>query len=185
MTKSIFENFNGIVEVEVGKPWKIRVTIDDNLEKLLTFSEDKTAHALTLSFKGIDKNRMYIENTKIKISITMPEISVVSNNGNSDVTVRNVVGSYLNFENFGNGNCAISGTIDLLDINRSGNGDINASRLSAKQVKVSSNGNGDVSVNASNEFSAQSSGNVDVTNIDKAKFDSKSSKKGNGELILK
>ena len=179
-----FENLDGKIEVEIGKPWNISVTIDDNLEPLLIFTENKSEKELKVQFKGNKNNQMYIENTNFKIKITMPEASVIKNTGNSDLVVKNIIGRYFRLENTGNGDSKISGTIDSLDINKTGNGDVNTENLMVKKATLKSTGNGDLIVNVSEELSAKLTGNGDIINKGKAKFDANSKKSGNGDLIV-
>ncbi len=179
-----FENLDGKIEVEIGKPWSITVTIDDNLEPLLIFTENKSEKELKVQFKGNKNNQMYIENTNFKIKITMPEASVIKNTGNSDLVVKNIIGRYFRLENTGNGDSKISGTIDSLDINKTGNGDVNTENLMVKKATLKSTGNGDLIVNVSEELSAKLTGNGDIINKGKAKFDANSKKSGNGDLIV-
>ena len=90
-----FNDLDGKLEIEVGKPFSISITIDDNLEKLLSVLEDSAEKTLTVSLKRNRNNKMYIEDTKIKVKITMPFLMEVSNNGNSGLSVTNI-----NAENF-------------------------------------------------------------------------------------
>jgi Putative auto-transporter adhesin, head GIN domain len=182
--KVSFENLDGKIEVEIGKPWNITVTIDENLENLLVFAENPSENELKVQFKGNKNNQMYIENTNFRIKITMPEASVIKNTGNSNLMVKNVFGNYFRLENTGNGDSKISGTIDTLDINKTGNGDVNTENLMAKKATLKSTGNGDLIVNVSEELSAKLIGNGDIINKGNAKFDSNSKKSGNGDLIV-
>ncbi|QBN19072.1 GIN domain-containing protein [Flavobacterium nackdongense] len=182
--KVSFEDLDGKIEVEIGKPWSITVTIDENLENLLTFTENQSEMELKVRFKENKNNKMYIEETNFKIKITMPEASVIKNTGNSDMVVKNVFGRYFRLENTGNGDSKISGTIDSLDINKTGNGDVNTENLIAKKATLKSTGNGNLIVNVSEELSAKLTGNGDIINKGKAKFDANSKKSGNGDLIV-
>lgn len=183
--KVYFEDLDGKIEVEIGKPWSILITIDDNLESLLRLSENVSENELKIQFKGNKDNQMYVENTNLKIKITMPEASVIKNSGNSNLNVQNISGRYFKLENTGNGDSNVSGTIDVLDINKIGNGDVDASNLNVKKAELKSTGNGDLTVNVSETLSARLTGNGDIINTGKANFDSGSKKSGNGDLILK
>ena len=183
--KVYFEDLDGKIEVEIGKPWSILITIDDNLESLLHLSENVSENELKIQFKGNKDNQMYVENTNLKIKITMPEASVIKNSGNSNLSVQNISGRYFKLENTGNGDSNVSGTIDFLDINKIGNGDVDASNLNVKKAELKSTGNGDLTVNVSETLSARLTGNGDIINTGKANFDSGSKKSGNGDLILK
>lgn len=181
--KVYLEDLDGKIEIEIGKPWSISVTIDDNLKHLLVFSENTSEYELKIQFKDNKNNKKYIEKTNPKIKITMPEASVIKNEGNSDLDVNNVFGRYFRMENTGNGDSKIIGTIDVLDINKTGNGDVNAENLIAKKATLHSTGNGNLIVNVSDTLSAKVSGNGDIINKGKAKFDANSKKSGNGKLI--
>jgi hypothetical protein len=182
--KVYFEDLDGKIEVEIGKPWSVLITIDNNLESLLHLSENVSENELKIQFKGNKDNQMYVENTNLKIKITMPEASIIKNSGNSNLSVQNISGRYFKLENTGNGDSNISGTIDVLDIIKTGNGDVDASNLNAKKAELKSTGNGDLTVNVSEILSAKLTGNGDIINTGKAKFDSGSKKSGNGDLIL-
>lgn len=181
--KVSFEDIDGKIEVEIGKPWSISVVIDDNLESLLTFSENTSENELIVAFKNNRNNRMYVEDTNVIIKITMPEASVITNSGNSNISITGILGRYFRIEINGNGDATCSGTVDQLDVEKSGNGDINAKEIKAKNVKIKSSGNGDVIVNAAENLTAKNNGNGDVKNFGKAAFDSSSRSIGNGELI--
>ena len=183
--KVYFEDLDGKIEVEIGKPWSVLITIDDNLESLLHLSENVSENELKIQFKGNKDNQMYVENTNLKIKITMPEASVIKNSGNSNLNVQNISGRYFKLENTGNGDSNVSGTIDILDIIKIGNGNVDASNLNVKKAELKSTGNGDLTVNVSETLSARLTGNGDIINKGKANFDSGSKKSGNGYLILK
>jgi hypothetical protein len=183
--KVYFEDLDGKIEVEIGKPWSVLITIDDNLESLLHLSENVSENELKIQFKGNKDNQMYVKNTNLKIKITMPEASVIKNSGNSNLSVQNISGRYFKLENTGNGDSNVSGTIDILDIIKIGNGNVDASNLNVKKAELKSTGNGDLTVNVSETLSARLTGNGDIINKGKANFDSGSKKSGNGDLILK
>ena len=181
--KVYFENLDGKLEVEIGKPFSISVTIDDNLVDIFSITENTTEHQLSLSFKDNWNNNKYIENTHFKVKITMPEASVIKNIGNSNLMVTNVTGRYFRMENTGNGDTEISGSTYSFEVVKSGNGNIIAEKLLAKKADIINTGNGDVAINVSEQLTAQLNGNGDVKNVGKAKFDNKSKKMGNGDFI--
>lgn len=182
--KISFQDLDGKIEVEIGKPWSITVTIDDNLESLLSFSENVSDKELRIQFKGNKNNQMYVEDTNLRIRITMPAASLIKNLGNSDLLVKNIMGRYFKLENTGNGDTKISGMVDVLDIAKTGNGDVNAENLVTTSADLKSIGNGNLTVNVSQKLTAKLIGNGDISNNGKAKFDSNSKKSGNGDLIV-
>lgn len=182
--KISFQDLDGKIEVEIGKPWCITVIIDDNLESLLSFSENVSDKELRIQFKGNKNNQMYVEDTNLRIRITMPAASLIKNLGNSDLLVKNIMGRYFKLENTGNGDTKISGMVDVLDIAKTGNGDVNAENLVTTSADLKSIGNGNLTVNVSQKLTAKLIGNGDIINNGKAKFDSNSKKSGNGDLIV-
>ena len=180
-----FEDLDGKIEVEIGTTWSILVTIDDNLFPLLAFKDNQPEHELTLYFKRNGNNKMYIEDTNIKIKVTLPEASVICHTGNSSLHIKNVLGRYFRIENRGNAMTTISGTVDVLDVKNTGNGNTFAEKLMVKKATIKCSGNGNVKVNANEVITAKASGNGSVMNFGKALFDGSSSSTGNASLTNK
>jgi hypothetical protein len=180
--KVVLQDLAGQVAITIGKSFAVSVQIDDNFLPLLQVTENDGKLIVKLS--NNKNNRLYIEKNNIKVNISMPEASVIENDGNTDVAIRGVVGRYFRLENYGNGNAKVDGQIDELDIVKSGNGDIDATGLLAKNAKVSANGNGDVKVNVATEFKVSGSGNGDVINKGAAQPAAGSQLRGNGEIIV-
>lgn len=70
--KIYFDDLDGKLEVESGLTFSVTVTIDNNLEFLLAIDENKSTNKLKIYFKGNNDNNLYIEDTHIKIKVTMP-----------------------------------------------------------------------------------------------------------------
>ncbi|WP_035669299.1 GIN domain-containing protein [Flavobacterium sp. 83] len=162
-----FDDLDGKLEIEVGKPFSITITIDDNLSSLLTLVEYSHDKQLTIALKGNRNNKMYIENTKIYVKITMPFILEVSNNGNSGLTVTSVNSKNFKSVNPVNGSTTLSGLVDNLEIICRGNGNLNAEKLIAKNAKITCSGNGNARVNATNIIESIKSGNGNIVNVNK------------------
>lgn len=160
-----FDDLDGKLEIEVGKPFSISITIDDNLVNLLTLVENTDNKLLTISLKGNQNNKMYIEETKIKVLITMPFLSEVSNNGNSGLIVKNINSKNFKSENPENGSTTLSGIVDNLEVVCKGNGNLDATKLIAKKAKVICRGNGNAKLNVSGELEQTRSGNGNIKNV--------------------
>ncbi len=178
--KLALDNLDGRIDVEVGKTFSISVSIDDNLDQLLALQVQ--SGKLSISLRGNENNRLYVENSSIRIKITMPEISVLQHNGNSRLMIDGIAGRYLRLENMGNGQALLKGTVDELDIVKNGNGEIDARLLSAKTVAIKAMGNGDTRINTNNAFRANGTGNGDVINYGKGMAAAGSSVEGNGSI---
>ncbi|WP_264522390.1 DUF2807 domain-containing protein [Flavobacterium sp. N1994] len=167
--KVFFDDLDGNLQIEVGKPFSISITIDDNLINLLSVIEDSSKKGLTISLKGNRNNKLYIEDTKIKVTITMPFLSEVSNNGNSGLNVTNINSKNFKSINPVNGSTTLSGIVDNLEVLCKGNGNLNATKLQAKKAIIVCKGNGNAKVNVSNEIKQTRSGNGNIQNIGSAK----------------
>ena len=173
----------GTIKVEVGKPFSISIDIDDNLAAL--FRVNETDGELKIQLEGNEYNKLYLENTNIKITVTMPEVSVVRHRSNADMNITGITGRYFRIKNSGNGTATIKGSIDELDISSGGNGGVKAEEMIAKLVKVEKSGNGDVYIKTDNAFTATGSGNGDVINKGEGLPDKSSGISGNGEIKYK
>lgn len=177
-----FEDLDGNIEVEIGKPFSVKIDIDENLEPLLYTSREEKEYELTIGLKGNKNNKLYVEDTRIKVKITMPEASVIRHRGNSSLSVTGIIGRYFRLENEGNGSAILQGMIDDLDIKKNGNGEVKAQKLVAKMAKVKSYGNGNVQVNTQISLTAHGSGNNSVMQFGPGKIDPISGIMGNGEV---
>lgn len=167
--KIYFDDLDGIIQIEVGKSYSVSITIDDNLLDLLAVAENSETKGLTIYFKGNKNNKMYIEDTKIKIMITLPFLSEVRNNGNSGLVVTNINSKNFKVENPVNGSTTLSGIVDNLEVVDKGNGNLNAVNLLAKKATIICRGNGNVRVNVSETLTGKKSGNGNIINVGKAK----------------
>lgn len=86
--KLSLQDLDGKIEVEIGKEFSISITIDDNLLPLLSFEETSSENELKIFFKNNTNNNKYIEDTNVKIKITMPKILEIKHSGNSSLIVK-------------------------------------------------------------------------------------------------
>ena len=82
------KDLDGKIELEGGKPFSIKIAIDDNLEPLLLVNEKN--NTLIIELNKNKNNRRYVENSSIKILITVPQLSKVLQTGNSNTFIKNV-----------------------------------------------------------------------------------------------
>jgi hypothetical protein len=183
--KISFEDLDGKIEVEVGKSFSVKIDIDENLESLLYVSKEEKEGVLTVGLKGNTNNKQYVEDTRIKVKVTLPEASVIQHRGNSSLHVTGLVGRYFRLENDGNGDASLQGSIDELDIKKEGNGNVNARNLVAKTAKVKCYGNGNVDVYSQISLATHGSGNGNVGQFGPGKIDPISGIMGNGSVRVK
>lgn len=173
----------GKVEVQVGKDFSVALKADDNLVDMILITEENGQ--LWVQIRDNDRNRKYIEDTHILVKITLPEISVLQYKGNSNIELKGLTGRYFRLETEGNGDCEIVGSIDQLDIEKTGNGDVKAEQVKAKKVKIETYGNGNTQVYATETVSVKGSGNGDVIISGPATLEPGSALKGNGDIQRK
>jgi Putative auto-transporter adhesin, head GIN domain len=178
--KISFEDFDGKIDVEIGKPFSIKVEIDDNLEPRLQVKNEEGL--LTIKLQGNLNGKLYLEKTHIKIKVSLPEASVINHRGNTKINVSGISGRYFRLENVGNGDVALKGNTEELDIKKTGNGSIDAKNLLTKTAKVKSYGNGNVAVNAQILLTANGAGNCSVMQFGQGKIEPMSGIIGNGEV---
>ena len=178
-----FEDLDGKIEVEVGKPFGITVTIDDNLYPLLEVIKNDSNNHLIIRLKANQNNKMYIEDTKIAIKVSLPMATFLKNDSNSNMNVVGITGNYLKVATLDNGSTTLAGKIENLETINNGNGVLNAKQLIVKNAKIKASGNGNVYVNVSDFIIAKTSGNCTVVCVGKAKFDVKSTSLGNSRFV--
>ncbi len=165
-----FDDLDGKLEIEVGKPFSISITIDDNLVNLLNLIENAEDKRLTIALKGNRNNKMYIEDTKIKVLISMPFLDEVSNNGNSCLRVININSKNFKSKNPVNGSTMLSGIVDNLEVKCAGNGNLNAKNLKVTNAKVTCCGNGNAHVTVDKIIEVKKTGNGNIENSGNAKY---------------
>ncbi len=183
--KLTFEGFNDDVQIQIGNKFNIEITSKEENETNIQFKYNKEEGELILNVEPKTGKELYDETDTHKIKIILPEISVVKNFGNSDITINGIVGRYFRAESNSNGSVICQGAIDFLDIDKIGDGNVDAKKLIAKKAKIRNYGNGDVVVNVSEELTAKATGNGRTVNYGKAKFDAQSSKSGDADFINK
>jgi hypothetical protein len=135
-------DLDGVMEVEAGKEFSVTAVIDDNLAPLLEANVDNGC--LTIQLKGNLYNKLYVEETNIKIKISLPMVSFIKHRSNGKLTVNGITGKYFGIKNTGNGNAYINGSVDELDIVCRDNGSVYATGTKAKKVKAERSGNGNI-----------------------------------------
>jgi Putative auto-transporter adhesin, head GIN domain len=177
----IIEDFDGIVEIEIGKAFAIKVEIDENLEPRLRVNKNGS-NQLKLYLDGNTNGKLYLEDVNIKIKISMPSASFIRHRGNTNVSINGVKGHHFKLEQSGNGDVEIEGEVNELDIDKKGNGDVNARKLITKTAKIKTHGNGDITVFAQISLTAIGQGNGDVYQAGPGEIENISGISGNGSV---
>lgn len=177
------QGVNGKIVIEIGKPFSIVLKVDDNLDSLIRF-EKLNENRLRIAL-WVPRPYTWLMESHITIHITMPEISVFSNQSNADVLINGLMGRYLRISNQGNGDVRVRGTVvDELDIVNNGNGDVVTDELPSKKAALDKSGNGNVTLRTNENFRVRMAGNGDVLNkgTGRAIIETQS---GNGKVVYR
>jgi len=144
------------LEITLGDAQQVTMSIDDNLWDNL----EAEVHGGTLEI-GWDKSCSPEGDSKVVIVVR--KLDSLNIHGAADVEISGYHGKSFEFEVSGAAELEMEGTVDDLDIQVSGAGEIDTRELKAKNVKVGVSGAGNAKVFASNSFEGRVSG---VGNID-------------------
>lgn len=157
------QGLHGKLLIETGKSFSIAVKADNNLDSLIRFeklNENRLRIALV-----VPRPYTWLMESHITIRISLPEISVLTNQSNADVQIGGLTGRYLRINNQGNGDVRLHGTVmDQLDLLNNGNGDVVTDELPSKKVTLEKSGNGNVTIRTNENFRVRMAGNGDVLN---------------------
>ena len=106
-----------------------------------------------------NNGKLYLEKTNIRIKITMPSTVSFYHQGNANVKITSMDARKFLLESRGNGSVTLQGSVNQLEIDKDGNGNVDASKTLTKTAKVKNIGNGDVKVNSQVSLAAYGKGN--------------------------
>ncbi len=179
--KIYLADLDGEVAITAGPSFSIAIAIDDNLEPLLIVKEN--AGKLTVAFEGNRNNKRYVEDSHVKITITLPSLIFLENNGNANATVTGISDTSFEIQNLANGSATLSGAVQDFEIRKTGNGNVNAQALTAENASIKASGNGSVRINTSNDFTVKATGNGNISNSGSGQPNASSAISGNARFI--
>lgn len=125
--------------VNVGGPESISVTADENLHKVIQVDSDPGElwiHPSAGSYTLSSKKEAADGASAIKIDVTVPSLEKISSMGLGHIVINNLRGPKFTIDTVGNGNFTLTGEVDHLTLELSGQGDVDASGLVAKKVTL-------------------------------------------------
>ncbi|MDZ4724489.1 MAG: head GIN domain-containing protein [candidate division Zixibacteria bacterium] len=143
------------ITIVVGGSQTVSLSFDDNLINNLELE----VHNGILEISG---RGSYSAEKSGELVITMPKLEEIDTRGSGSIEIAEFKGGRFFFHNSGSGNFRASGTVDELDIDLDGSGNIDTRELIAKEVTVSLDGSGNIRVFAQDSFdgSLNGSGNI-------------------------
>jgi len=148
------------VDIEVGGKQSVTVSARDKdiLDHVTTEVRDGT---LRISHKGHGMIRF--NNTRIKVTITVPKLEGMELDGSGDMTARGVDAKSFEIDLDGSGDIDVAGSCGDLDLTLDGSGDVDARDLKCKSILVKLDGSGDVDAYASEAADVRLQGSGDIT----------------------
>lgn len=142
------------VDVTIGDPQSVILTIDDNLLKVLrTEVSSGTLHVWTdarfMSGAGV-------------LKITVPSFDGLEIRGSSDVVVSGLDGGRFESKIIGSGDMRLDGRVDVHDSISLGSGDVEAAELTARHVGALILGSGSVRVDVEDSIDVRIVGSGDL-----------------------
>ena len=142
---------SGDVWVIVGGTQRVAVRSDHNLvDRVTTEVRDGT---LVVGTRG-----SFTTVTPLSVAVTVPALDAVELSGSGLVVVESVTGERLAVRVPGNGVVTASGTVERLEVDLGGSGDVRLGELVARRAVVSLSGSGRVRVHATSSLQARLSG---------------------------
>lgn len=172
---------NGAIEIKVGAAEaSISIQSDGNLVQY--FDVQQEGKKLTVAMPKNRNNNLWIENTHIRIVIAVPQLEKLDIETNLNCTVSGLNNARFELQKSSNGDIQLEGTVQDLQIDKTGNGNIQAKDMVATDAKINSMGNGDVKVTVNGVLKTNRSGNGSIINYGTANA-KKGLDMGNGETV--
>lgn len=172
---------NGAIEIKAGAAEaSISIQSDENLAQYFDVQQD--GKKLTVAMPKNRDNKLWIENTHIRIVITVPQLEQLDIETNLDCTVSGLNNTRFELQKTSNGDIQLEGTVQDLQIDKTGNGDIQAKDMVTTDAKINAMGNGDVKVTVNGILKTNRTGNGSIINYGTANA-KKGLDMGNGETV--
>ena len=147
-----------IVHVAPDGPQKLEITADDNLVPLLETRVQ--GHELEV---GFGPNMMIRPKVGVRVEAWVPSLTAIDASGATDVEVEGLHGAEFSLDVSGASDTILRGSVDRLDVDISGAGELEAKELVTKIVRLELSGAGEATVWASESLDVDISGAGEVT----------------------
>lgn len=164
-TNLTINHMNAQVIVETGAATSsMDVSIDENLKQFFRYKQEGTTLTVSFDLSGGKYDRWLSSNNTV-VTIKVPTFESLSNNGNTNIVLKQLQQKTFKLTSSGNADILISGTVDELLLHSTGNSSINASALIAAKTVLSSSGNADILLNTRELVEVKMNGNNEVRNL--------------------
>jgi hypothetical protein len=143
------------LNITVGKPQKVTVTIDDNLlDNIRTRVHNGTLEITSRSSYSTDESG--------RIDVQIETLDGVTLSGSGTVKVFNLNGDKFEYVLSGSGDLVAEGRVKQLNVSLDGSGDVDTRKLDADDVSVEINGSGSARVLAHSSLDGVVNGSGDI-----------------------
>ena len=143
------------VQIDCQEKQSLAIETDENLLPLVkTEVHNNTLHVYT---KGI-----LFPTNRIRIAVSVPNISEFTSNGSTDGDINNINNSALDIGIHGSGKLHLDGKSGTVNINTTGSSKIDATSLVSENSEIQINGSGNIQVYATNSIDVQINGSGTV-----------------------
>jgi hypothetical protein len=143
------------VQIDCQEKQSLAIETDENLLPLIkTEVHNNTLHVYT---KG-----MLFPTNRIRIAISVPNITEFTSNGSTDGEINKVSNNALDIAIHGSGKLYLNGKSGTVKINTSGSSKIDATSLISENSDIQINGSGNIQVYATNSIDVQINGSGTV-----------------------
>jgi Protein of unknown function (DUF2807). len=143
------------VQIDCQEKQSLAIETDENLLPLVkTEVHNNTLH--------IDTKGSLSPTHRIRIAVSVPNITEFTSNGSTDGDINNINNSAFDIGIHGSGNLHLNGKSGTVHINTSGSSKIDATSLISENSDIQINGSGNIQVYATNSIGVQINGSGTV-----------------------
>ena len=141
----------------------LEVSIDDNLKDFFRYKVEGATLKLSMDLSG-GKYKRWLSSNNTVVTIKAPSLQVLSNKGNTSITVKEMKQSSFNLISDGNADISLTGSSNEFYLHSHGNSDIDAGKFVTHKTTINTTGNSEIRVNAKELVEQNVKGNVEIVN---------------------
>ncbi|WP_407524684.1 DUF2807 domain-containing protein [Lacibacter sp. MH-610] len=141
----------------------LEVSIDDNLKDFFRYKVEGATLKLSMDLSG-GKYKRWLSSNNTVVTIKAPSLQVLSNKGNTSITVKEMKQSSFNLISDGNADISLTGSSNEFYLQSNGNSDIDAGKFVTHKTTINTTGNSEIRVNAKELVEQNVKGNVEIVN---------------------
>jgi Putative auto-transporter adhesin, head GIN domain len=158
-------HMNAQVIVETGAAaCSMDVSIDENLKTFFRYKQEGDTLKLSFDLSGGKYDRWLSSNNTV-VTIKVPTLESLTNSGNTKIELKQLNQNTFKLISTGNAEINLSGTVQEVMLQTTGNSNITAAALITSKTTLSSSGNADIILNTKELIQNNMNGNNEITNL--------------------